>query len=214
MNQKKLIAVIDYGMGNLQSVLKATEHVADSNTKVVVTNDPKIIEASDAIIFPGQGAAKGCMQAINDSGIKSALTKAATEKPFLGICMGLQVLFSHSEENNDTKCLNIMPGNVEKFELQPYPDLKLPHMGWNKINQTRPHPMWHNIEQNSRFYFVHSYHVLPQDKNSIIGTSEHGIKFNACIANKNLFAIQAHPEKSSTDGLQLLKNFVAWNGIE
>lgn len=212
MADQKLIAVVDYSMGNLRSVSKAAEHVAGPQHKIVITRDAKMIDQADAVIFPGQGAAKACMQALTDTNMTHAITKAAQEKPFLGICMGLQVLMEHSTENNGVSCLDIIPGQVQKFDLTDFPDLKLPHMGWNQIHQTQTHPLWHNIEQDSRFYFVHSYHVEPTDKNCIVGTSKHGIEFNACLAQDNLFAIQAHPEKSADAGIQLLKNFLAWNG--
>lgn len=212
MANQKLVAVIDYGMGNLRSVSKAAEHVASANTRVIITNNIQDVKDADAIIFPGQGAAKACMQALNDTHLAGALLEAAHQKPFLGICMGLQVLMSHSDENNGVKCLDLLPGLVKKFELDAYPELKLPHMGWNQIHQTQAHPLWHNIEQDSRFYFVHSYHVQPENPNIITGTSQHGQSFVSCVAQNQLFAIQAHPEKSAQAGIQLFKNFLSWNG--
>lgn len=212
MSNQKLVAVIDYGMGNLRSVSKAAEHVASDSTRVIITNNIQDVKDADAIIFPGQGAAKACMQALHDTQLTQALLEAAQQKPFLGICMGLQVLMSHSDENNGVKCLDLLPGLVKKFELDAYPELKLPHMGWNQIHQTQEHPLWHNIEQDSRFYFVHSYHVQPENKNIIAGISEHGQSFVSCVAQNQLFAIQAHPEKSAQAGIQLFKNFLSWNG--
>lgn len=209
---KKLVAVVDYGMGNLRSVSKAAEHVADSNTKILVTSKPEDIESADAIIFPGQGAAKACMNALLDTGMIHPIQKAAKEKPFLGICMGLQVLMSHSDENDGIECLDVIKGNVQHFDLDSSNELKVPHMGWNQINQTIDHPLWQGIPQDSRFYYVHSYFVQPDNSNYIAGQTTHGETFAAALSHKNLFAIQAHPEKSADHGLQLFKNFLQWNG--
>lgn len=209
---QKLVAVVDYGMGNLRSVSKAAEHVANDKTKIVVTHDPMVIENADAIIFPGQGAAKACMQALNDTGMIHPVQKAANEKPFLGICMGLQVLMSHSDENDGIKCMDVISGNVEHFDFAKDSLLKTPHMGWNQINQTQEHALWHKIPQDSRFYFVHSYYVKPENQAYISGTTEHGIVYPSVLSHDNLFAIQAHPEKSAEHGLQLFKNFLQWNG--
>ncbi|WP_319558175.1 imidazole glycerol phosphate synthase subunit HisH [Thiomicrorhabdus sp.] len=211
MNQK-LVAVIDYGMGNLRSVSKAAEHMANDETQIVVTHDPQVIADADAIIFPGQGAAKACMQALQDTGMIHPVQQAAKEKPFLGICMGLQVLMSHSDENQGIDCLDIIPGKVVQFDLSGHPELKMPHMGWNQIHQTQDHPLWHGIPQDSRFYFVHSYYVAPQDKSTVIGETTHGQTFPSVLSAHNIFAIQAHPEKSAEHGLQLFKNFLEWNG--
>jgi len=209
---QKLVAVVDYGMGNLRSVSKAAEHVSNSNTKVIVTSHPDEIELADAIIFPGQGAAKACMNALRETGMIHPIQKAAKEKPFLGICMGLQVLMSHSDENNGIDCLDVIKGNVKHFDIAEHTELKVPHMGWNQINQTVDHPLWQNIPQDSRFYYVHSYFVQPENKDYIAGQTTHGETFPAALSHKNLFAIQAHPEKSADHGLQLLKNFLQWNG--
>ncbi|WP_321275722.1 imidazole glycerol phosphate synthase subunit HisH [Thiomicrorhabdus indica] len=211
MNQR-LVAVVDYGMGNLRSVSKAAEHMADDQTRIVVTQDPQVIHDADSVIFPGQGAAKACMQALNQTGMAEPVKLAAKEKPFLGICMGLQVLMSHSDENSGINCLDIFKGNVTQFNLSEHPTLKMPHMGWNQISQTQDHPLWHGIEQDSRFYYVHSYYVVPEDKNTIYGETTHGQTFPAVLCDHNLFAIQAHPEKSADAGLQLFKNFLSWNG--
>lgn len=208
----KLIAVVDYGMGNLRSVAKAAEHVTDSNTKILITNKAEDIRSADAIIFPGQGAAKACMEALNNTGMTHALKDAVAEKPFLGICMGLQILMTSSDENDGTDCLGFLQGKVQKINTEKHPELKIPHMGWNQIKQTLDHPLWHNIEQNQRFYFVHSYYVVPQQNDITVGTTTHGQTFTSAIAKDNLFAIQAHPEKSADAGLQLLKNFINWNG--
>ncbi|MDG6778907.1 imidazole glycerol phosphate synthase subunit HisH [Thiomicrorhabdus sp. zzn3] len=211
MNQK-LVAVVDYGMGNLRSVSKAAEHMADDQTRILITSHPEDIEKADSIIFPGQGAAKACMHALQETGMIHPIQKAAQEKPFFGICMGLQVLMSHSDENDGVDCLDIIKGEVKHFDLERNPELKVPHMGWNQIHQTNEHPLWYGIPQESRFYFVHSYFVEPQNPNYIAGETTHGQTFASALSHKNLFAIQAHPEKSAEHGLQLFKNFLQWNG--
>ncbi|KUJ72635.1 imidazole glycerol phosphate synthase subunit HisH [Thiomicrospira sp. WB1] len=208
----KLVCVIDYGMGNLNSVAKAAQTVAPAHTHVEITHNPDRIEAADAIIFPGQGAARACMQALTDAGLHQPILKASHEKPFLGICMGLQVLMGHSEENQGVDCLNRLPGQTHRFNLTPYPELKLPHMGWNRIHQTLDHPIWQGIEQDAWFYFVHSYYVQPDAAETIAGQTSHGETFCSAIAQDNIFAIQAHPEKSADSGLRLLKNFMHWPG--
>lgn len=208
----KQVVVIDYGMGNLRSVAKAAEHVANSQTRILVTQNPKDVIDADAVIFPGQGAAKACMQALQNTGMIEPIKQAAKTKPFLGICMGLQVLMSHSEENNGIDCLDIIPGNVIRFDEEANPDLKVPHMGWNQIQQTQAHPLWHNIEDQSRFYFVHSYYIQPKLKTEITGLTHYATDFASAVAQDQLFAIQAHPEKSADAGLQLFKNFLNWNG--
>ena len=209
------IAVVDYGMGNLRSVVKAVEHVVDGKTQVRLTSDAKVIAAAHRIVFPGQGAARECMQALRRHELIDALTEAAKNKPFLGICMGLQVLLSHSRENKGTECLDILSGEVEYFgdsdELV-QGHYKIPHMGWNRVKQ-QAHPLWEAVPDNSRFYFVHSYYVNPHDKNSVMGNTEYGKIFASAVGRNNLFAVQFHPEKSATYGLQLLRNFVNWNGM-
>lgn len=211
----KTIAVIDYGMGNLRSVAKAVEHVAGPGTRVCVTSMPRDIEAAERIIFPGQGAARSCMAALSDHRLSESLLKATAEKPFLGLCMGLQVLLSFSQENGGTPCLDIFPGTVEYFgsrsELKPA-EYKIPHMGWNRVKQLTPHPLWRGIDDNSRFYFVHSYYVQPKDELTVLGTTDYGIEFASAIGRDNVFAVQFHPEKSARAGLKLLENFINWNG--
>ncbi len=209
------IAVIDYGMGNLRSVAKAVEHVAH-DAEVRVTDDPGYIAAADRVLFPGQGAARDCMAAISQHHVRQAVLQAAESKPFLGICMGLQVLMQHSEENGGTDLLGLFAGEVQRFDGTAIGDnglpLKIPHMGWSQVHQTVPHPLWEGIPDNSRFYFVHSYRVVPEDVSIIAGTTDYGVRFTAAIARDNLFATQFHPEKSADVGLQLLKNFVHWDG--
>ena len=208
------ISVIDYGMGNLRSVFKAVEHVAGSNDEVLVTDDPQLILSSDRVVFPGQGAARDCMAAISDHHLNRAVIEAAASRPFLGICMGLQVLLEFSEENGGTELLGLISGQVRHYEHNMKgPDgmrLKIPHMGWNRVKQCENHPLWAGIEQGSRFYFVHSYFVAPKDPAQVAATTDYGIDFTSAIAKENLFAVQFHPEKSADDGLQLLKNFVNW----
>ncbi len=208
----KQVVVVDYGMGNLRSVSKAAEHVAPAGTRVVVSSHAEDIRNADAIIFPGQGAARACMDNLINTGVEKALREAAREKPFLGICMGMQVLMDYSEENGGVHCLGILPGEVAPFRFPDRPELKIPHMGWNQIAQTQDHPLWHGIEDNTRFYFVHSYYVQPAEHTLTAGVTDYGHPFTAAVARDNLFAIQAHPEKSADAGLQLLKNFLNWNG--
>ncbi|MEW8626320.1 MAG: imidazole glycerol phosphate synthase subunit HisH [Candidatus Thiodiazotropha sp.] len=207
------ITVIDYGMGNLRSVAKAVEHVASAQDEILVTDDPELILNSDRVVFPGQGAARDCMAAISDHHLNRAVLEAASSKPFLGICMGQQVLLEQSEENGGTELLGLFAGQVKHFPGGVAPDgeaLKIPHMGWNKVNRQADHPLWQGIDQDSRFYFVHSYYVDPQQQELIAATTDYGVSFASAIARENLFAVQFHPEKSADDGLRLLKNFVNW----
>lgn len=201
------IALLDYGMGNLHSAAKALEHVGAT---VDVTNDPKLIAQADKIVFPGVGAMRDCMQGMQDAGIDEVVRHAVFNKPVLAICVGMQALMQRSEENGGADALGIFQGQVKRF-----PDLdglKVPHMGWNQVHQADPnHPMWNNIEQNARFYFVHSFYVEPQDPSIVAATCNYGLDFCTALHKENLFATQFHPEKSHTAGLQLLKNFVDWN---
>ncbi|MBT8440596.1 MAG: imidazole glycerol phosphate synthase subunit HisH [Gammaproteobacteria bacterium] len=210
------IVVVDYGMGNLRSVSKALEHVVSKDQRVIVSADADEIANAERVVFPGQGAARDCMKQLKELALEEVVLKAAHEKPFLGICMGMQVLMTHSEENNGTDCMNLYAGNVRAFADQALQSqmkaLKIPHMGWNKVSQKQSHPLWQDIPENSRFYFVHSYYVDPEDKTLTAGTTEYGIEFVSVIAKDNVFAAQFHPEKSAHDGLQLLKNFCRWNG--
>jgi len=209
------IVVIDYGMGNLRSVAKAIEHVAP-NQSVIISSDASEIGNAERVVFPGQGAARDCMRELEDRNLTQVVLSAAKEKPFLGICMGMQVLLNYSEENNGIECLGLYKGNVRFFgndlKNAEGEKLKIPHMGWNQVAQKMQHPLWENIKDQSRFYFVHSYFMDPQDKNIIAATTDYEIKFVTAIAKNNVFAVQFHPEKSAQDGLQLLKNFTRWNG--
>ena len=208
------IAVIDYGMGNLRSVSKAVEHVA-GDAEVRVTDDPRFIDGADRVVFPGQGAARDCMAAIGDHHLNQAVLRAAQNKPFLGICMGLQVLMRHSDENGGTALLGLFAGEVRRFDGLAVGDnglpLKIPHMGWSQVRQVGAHPLWRGIADQSRFYFVHSYRVVPEDVSLIAATTDYGVRFTAAIARNNLFATQFHPEKSAGAGLRLLENFVNWS---
>jgi glutamine amidotransferase len=200
------IAVVDYGMGNLKSVSKALEHVAPRAAQVVVTADPKAILASERVVVPGQGAMPDCMRQLAASGAREAVIAAARDKPWLGLCIGLQMLFERGEEG-DTAGLGVLPGGVPRFQA---PGLKIPHMGWNEVIQERPHPLWQGIPDRSRFYFVHSYYPAPADRALVAATCVYGAPFTCAVARDNIFAVQFHPEKSQSAGLQLLSNFVNW----
>ena len=206
------IAVVDYGMGNLRSVSQALEHVAGGG-EVVVSADPAVVAAAERVVFPGQGAMPDCMRELDARGLRPAVLAAARDKPFLGICIGLQMLFERSDEG-DVAGLGILAGVVRRFPDERMVDrdgqrLKVPHMGWNQVWQS-PHALWAGIADNARFYFVHSYCVQPADPSVVTGTTEYGIPFTCAVGRDNIFAVQFHPEKSAQDGLQLLKNFVAW----
>jgi glutamine amidotransferase len=197
--------VVDYGMGNLRSVSKALEHVAPG-AEIAVTSDPKKILSSERVVVPGQGAMPDCMRQLAASGAREAVIEAAARKPFLGICIGLQMLFERGEEG-DTTGLGLLPGQVPRF---PASALKIPHMGWNEVTQERPHALWNGIPDRSRFYFVHSYYPRPGDPSMTAGSCAYGITFTCAVARDNIFAVQFHPEKSQNSGLQLLSNFVQW----
>lgn len=209
------IAVLDYGMGNLHSVSKALQAVAPK-AEVIVTSDAREVDESDKVVFPGVGGMRDCMAQIRAMHFDTLVKKSVREKPVLGICVGMQALFTHSGENEGVDCLDIIPGQVRFFGhgLQELDGtrLKVPHMGWNEVHQTIDHPVWHGIEQDTRFYFVHSYHVTDVDPSVVAGACHYGLDFTAAVAATNLFAVQFHPEKSHTAGLRLLKNFVEWNG--
>ena len=207
------IAVIDYGMGNLHSVAKALERAAPEH-QIEVTNDPTKVLAADRIVFPGQGAMPDCMRELDMRGLRPALLKAAENKPFLGLCIGLQMLFDHSDEG-DVPGLGILPGRVVRFPKLGMVDaagnkLKVPHMGWNQVTQSQPHQVWQGIDDGTRFYFVHSYFAVPDNATHIAGGSRYPMEFTCAVARNNLFAVQFHPEKSQAAGLKLLANFAAW----
>ena len=192
-------------MGNIRSVSKALEHVAPQ-AEVLVTSDPEAIRAAERVVVPGQGAMPDCMRQLGASGAREAVIAAAADKPFLGICIGLQMLFEHGEEGN-TLGLGILPGRVPRFAAS---GLKIPHIGWNEVLQERPHALWHGIADRSRFYFVHSYYPQPADRALTAGSCAYGISFTCAVARDNIFAVQFHPEKSQNNGLQMLSNFVQW----
>ncbi|WP_313951210.1 imidazole glycerol phosphate synthase subunit HisH [Accumulibacter sp.] len=207
------IVVIDYGMGNLRSVWQALVHVADGR-QVLVSSDPAAVTAAERVVFPGQGAMPDCMREIEARGLRAAVLEAAKNKPFLGICIGQQMLFEHSEEG-DVPGLGVLKGGVRRFPAEAMCDangdrLKVPHMGWNEVRHAREHALWKGIADGARFYFVHSYFVDPLDHECVVGTTDYGIPFTSAVARDNIFAIQCHPEKSAADGLTLLANFIAW----
>jgi glutamine amidotransferase len=208
------IAVIDYGMGNLRSVSKALEHVAPE-ARVLVTSDPDAVRQAQRVVFPGQGAMPDCMREMEARGLHQAIVEAANTKPFLGICIGMQMLFEHSEEG-DVAGLGLFPGKVLRFPHEAMVSktgekLKVPHMGWNEVYQAQPHPLWAGIADGARFYFVHSYYCEPATPECIAGTTHYPFAFTSAVARDNIFAVQFHPEKSATAGLALLGNFVHWD---
>jgi glutamine amidotransferase len=210
------IAVVDYGMGNLRSVSKAIEHVA-GGLPVLVTSDPDRVRAAQRVVFPGQGAMPDCMRELDARGLRPAVIEAARDRPFLGICIGLQMLFEFSEEGG-VAGLGLLPGKVVRFapahmHSAAGDKLKVPHMGWNEVEQTLAHPLWRGIASGSRFYFVHSYYPVPQERSVVAGYSRYPFPFACAVAQGNLFAVQFHPEKSQAAGLQLLANFVQWDGV-
>jgi len=210
-------------MGNLHSVSKALEHVAPDD-EVLVTDDEALIRSADRILCPGQGAAADCMTAINQHGLTELLRELVSSRPFLGICMGYQVLFDHSEENDGVDCLGVFSGQVKRFanplvaQSGERPGerlgerLKVPHMGWSQVNQALDHPLWQGIADHSRFYFAHSYYCVPKNPDCITGRCDYGHDIAVSVAQGNVFACQFHPEKSANNGLRLLQNFVAWTG--
>jgi glutamine amidotransferase len=202
------IAVVDYGMGNLRSVSKAVEHAAPQ-ARVLVTADPDAIRSAERVVVPGQGAMPDCMRQLAASGAREAVVEAASSKPFLGICLGLQMLFEHGEEG-DTAGLGLLPGTVPRFAGEAMKGLKIPQKGWNRVLQSRPHPMWEGIEERAWFYFMHSYFPAPRDEALTAAKCEYGTPFTCAVARDNIFAVQFHPEKSDAAGLQLLSNFVRW----
>lgn len=207
------IAVIDYGMGNLHSVGKALEHVASA--RVQITSDPQLIRDADRVVLPGVGAIRDCMSGLEQRDLLDVIREVSSDRPFLGICLGMQALLDSSDENGGVEGLGLIPGHVRAFGPELYEGeqhLKVPHMGWNQVTQNLPHPMWHGIPDQARFYFVHSYYVQADNPRQVAGHCQYGVEFAAALADGTCFAVQFHPEKSDTHGLQLLQNFVAWDG--
>ncbi len=209
------VAVVDYGMGNLRSVSQAVAHVAaGSGVDVVVTQRPADVLAADRVVLPGQGAMRDCMRELHDSGLKDAVLHAAAHKPLMGVCVGMQMLLNHSDEQ-DTPGLGLIAGHVHRFALEGrlQPDgsrYKVPQMGWNRVAQAQPHPLWSGVEDGAYFYFVHSYYARPMDPMHSAAFTDYGERFTCAVARDNIFATQFHPEKSAADGLTLYRNFLSW----
>lgn len=215
------VAVIDYGMGNLHSVAKAIEHAAP-DCKVCVTHKKNEILAADRVVLPGVGAMRDCIGEIKRLELDDIISQAVKTKPFLGVCVGMQALMEFSTENKGVDCLGLIPGRVELFSdsdefnninnSENAERMKVPHMGWNKVKQCVEHPLWNDIPQDARFYFVHSYYVTASDDNHTAAYTDYGVKFTSAIAHENIFAVQFHPEKSQHAGLKLYENFMRWDG--
>lgn len=207
------VAVIDYGMGNLHSIAKALQHAAPE-VSVTITADAGHIVQADRVVFPGVGAMRDCMEALNRTGLADVIRQVAKTKPLLGICLGMQALLTDSAENGHTDGLDVFAGHVVRFPVDLADGqgtrLKIPHMGWNQVRQ-QPHPLWRDIPQDSRFYFVHSYYAQPDDTSIVAATTSYPAPFACALAQDNVFAVQFHPEKSQAVGLQLLNNFLHWD---
>ena len=214
------VAVVDYGMGNLRSVSQAVAHVAHAtDVRVIVTAHPEEVYRADRVVLPGQGAMRDCMRELQGSGLREAVLHAAANKPLMGVCVGMQMLLDHSEEQ-DTPGLGIIPGRVVRFQLEGRLQddgsrYKVPQMGWNQVfpthaGQDRPHPMWRGVPEGAWFYFVHSYYARPADGADTAAESDYGGRFTCAVARDNIFATQFHPEKSAHDGLALYRNFLTW----
>lgn len=211
----RVVAVVDYGMGNLRSVSQAVSHAARfADLKVIVTANPEEVYAAERVVLPGQGAMRECMRGLQDSGLREAVLHAAAHKPLMGVCVGMQMLLEHSEEQ-DTPGLGLIPGQVRRFRLEGLLQrdgsrYKVPQMGWNRVLQ-RPHAMWEGVPEGSYFYFVHSYYADPAQPAHVAGESDYGDRFTCAVARDNIFATQFHPEKSAEHGLLLYRNFLAWS---
>ena len=207
------VAIVDFSFGNLRSVHNALRSLAGPDIDVRIATEPAAIEQADRIVFPGQGAARHCMLALRQKSLVDVILDAARTRPFLGICMGMQVLMEYSEENNGIDCLGLFAGQVRAFapHVERGSRFKIPHMGWNSIQQ-QAHPLWENIPDQSRFYFVHSYYTVPRDDRTIAGRTDYILPFASVIAKDKVFAMQNHPEKSGEHGLTLLRNFLHWDG--
>ncbi|MFT4580649.1 MAG: glutamine amidotransferase [Gammaproteobacteria bacterium] len=213
------VAVIDYGSSNLRSVAKALEYVASTRQKVIVSSEPEQILNADRIVFPGQGAIGDCMQSLLGQDLVNVIRQGIAERPFLGICLGLQSLMTFSDEDNGTECLNVFPGQVRHFRRDAGPGedglpRKIPHMGWNEVRWRKPHPLVAGIPSNTRFYFVHSYYVVPEVDDIVMGETDYIDSFVSAVGSGSAFATQFHPEKSADAGLEMLRNFLHWDGSE
>ena len=212
---KRTVAVVDYGMGNLRSVSQAVMHVAQgSGLDVVVTSNPAEVMAAERVVLPGQGAMPDCMRELRESGLHDAVLHAAAHKPLMGVCVGMQMLLSRSEEG-PTDGLGLIAGEVIRFRLdgQLQPDgsrYKVPQMGWNRVVQARPHALWQGVPDEAYFYFVHSFYARPSDSRHSVGETDYGSRFTCALARDNIFATQFHPEKSAEHGLALYRNFQHW----
>ena len=212
----RTVAVIDYGMGNLRSVSQAVMHAAltADDVKVIVTANPEEVFAAERVVLPGQGAMRDCMRELRDSGLQDAVLDALRSKPVMGVCVGMQMLLDHSQEQ-DTPGLGVIAGRVKRFELdgRMQPDgsrFKVPQMGWNRVQQAQAHPLWQGVPDNAWFYFVHSFYAEPAEARHSAGSTEYGTRFTSAVARDNIFATQFHPEKSANDGLTLYRNFLQW----
>ncbi len=214
MSHHQTVVVIDYGTSNLRSVARALEHASDRKTRIVVSGSIPEIRAADRLVFPGQGAIGQCMRHLQEQGLDDCIRECIATKPFLGICLGLQSLMDSSDEDGGTPCLSLIPGRVVRFEdsrASGDQAFKIPHMGWNQVWQQSAHPLWRDIGDGSRFYFVHSYYVVPEESSVVTGATEYITRFTSAVARGNMFACQFHPEKSQQAGLTLLHNFLHWN---
>ena len=212
----RTVAVVDYGMGNLRSVSQAVIHAAEGQgVEVLITSKPEEVYAAERVVLPGQGAMRDCMRDLHESGMFDAVMHAAANKPLMGVCVGMQMLLDHSEEQ-DTPGLGLIPGQVKRFRLEGrlQPDgsrYKVPQMGWNQVFQARPHPVWAGVPDGAYFYFVHSFYARPSEPRHSVGETDYGSRFTCAVGRDNIFATQFHPEKSAEHGLALYRNFLHWN---
>ena len=214
------VAVVDYGMGNLRSVAQAVIHATtDTHVNAVITQDPQVVRNAHRVVLPGQGAMADCMRELRESGLLESVLEAAATKPLFGVCVGMQMLLDHSAEGHTaagTPGLGLIAGEVLKFDCagQTAPDgsrFKVPQMGWNRVHQSRPHPVWGDVADGEWFYFVHSFYARPLDAGHSVGETEYGARFTSAVARDNIFATQFHPDKSADQGLALYRNFLHWN---
>ena len=214
------VAVVDYGMGNLRSVAQVVIHaIIDTHVNAVITSSPQQVRDAHRVVLPGQGAMADCMRELRESGLLESVLEAAATKPLFGVCVGMQMLLDHSAEGHTaagTPGLGLIAGEVIRFDLagQLAPDgsrYKVPQMGWNRVHQARPHPVWGGVPDGQWFYFVHSYYARPADAAHSVGETDYGARFTSAVARDNIFATQFHPEKSADQGLALYRNFLHWN---